>query len=60
MTNDQQKIEELLARRIGLDPVSLGPHLILRAARWRMSELDLSDLNEYAGAWPARRPSNRR
>ena len=45
---DQEKIEELLARRIGLDPVAMGPHLILRAARRRMAELDVSDLREYA------------
>jgi chemotaxis protein methyltransferase WspC len=48
MTNDQQNIEDLLARRIGLDPVSMGPHLILRAARRRMGELGVADLGDYA------------
>ncbi len=32
MTKDQKEIEGLLARRIGLDPVALGPHLVLRGA----------------------------
>jgi chemotaxis protein methyltransferase WspC len=48
MTTDQKKIEELLARRIGLDPVSMGPHLILRAARRRMTELGVDGLGDYA------------
>jgi chemotaxis protein methyltransferase WspC len=48
MTDDQQKIEQLLARRIGLDPTSMGPHLVLRAARRRMAELGAADLGEYA------------
>jgi chemotaxis protein methyltransferase WspC len=48
MTKDQEKIELLLARRIGLDPSSLGPHLILGAARRRMAELGVNDLRDYA------------
>ena len=48
MTNDQREIEGLLTRRIGLDPVSMGPHLIVGAARRRMAELGLVDLGEYA------------
>ena len=44
----RKKIEELLARRIGLDPVTMGPHLVLRAARRRMAELGLHDLRDYA------------
>ncbi len=48
MTNDQREIEELLTSRIGLDPVSMGPHLIVRAARRRMAELGMADLGEYA------------
>src|SRR5262249_12425395 len=48
MTNDQRDIEELLTRRIGLDPVSMGPHLIVGAARRRMAELGKSDLGDYA------------
>ena len=48
MTHDQKEIERLLARRIGLDPVTLGPHLLLRAARRRMAELGLDDLDVYA------------
>jgi len=37
----------LLASRIGLDPVSVGPKQITRAVRQRMHELDLSDFGEY-------------
>jgi chemotaxis protein methyltransferase WspC len=48
MTNDQREIEELLTRRIGLDPVSMGPHLIVGAARRRMAELGIVDLGDYA------------
>ena len=40
-------IERLLAGRIGLDPVSVGPHRILRAARQRMKELALDDMAVY-------------
>ena len=59
--DDQQEIEELLASRIGLDPVSVGPHLILRAARQRMTELGLDDLGDYdARVVDSRRPSCRR
>src|SRR5271155_5459990 len=48
MTNDQREIETLLASRIGLDPVTVGPHMVLRAARRRMAELGLEDLCAYA------------
>jgi chemotaxis protein methyltransferase WspC len=48
MTKDQEKIEELLGRRIGLDPAVMGPHLILRAARRRMAELGVHELRDYA------------
>jgi chemotaxis protein methyltransferase WspC len=48
MTKDQKVIEELLARRIGLDPISTGPHVILAAARRRMADLGVADLGEYA------------
>jgi chemotaxis protein methyltransferase WspC len=48
MTNDRKEIEEWLTRRIGLDPVSMGPHLIDRAARRRMAELGLPSLGDYA------------
>ena len=47
-TNDQKQIEGLLARRIGLDPVTVGPHLVVRAARRRMAELGVDDLGVYA------------
>ncbi len=40
-------IESLLTSRIGLDPVSVGPQLIARAARQRMRELGLVDLGAY-------------
>ncbi len=48
MTNNQRDIEELLARRIGLDPVTVGPQMVVRAARRRMAELGLDDLGVYA------------
>jgi chemotaxis protein methyltransferase WspC len=48
MTEDQTEIECLLAGRIGLDPVAVGPHLIGRAARRRMTDLGLDDLGAYA------------
>jgi chemotaxis protein methyltransferase WspC len=48
MSQDRREIEELLARRIGLDPVSTGPHVILGAARRRMAELGIAELGEYA------------
>jgi chemotaxis protein methyltransferase WspC len=44
----QGLIEGLLAHRIGLDPVSTGPHVILGAARRRMAERGMADLEEYA------------
>ena len=57
----QRKIEELLARRIGLDPISTGPHVILGAARRRMAELGVADLGRICRrARPTRRPSSRR
>ena len=48
MTKDQEAIEALLARRIGLDPGTVGPHMVLRTARRRMAELGLDDLGVYA------------
>jgi len=52
MTDDQQKIEQLLTRRIGLDPTSMGPHLVLLAARRRMAELGAADLGVLLDAAP--------
>jgi chemotaxis protein methyltransferase WspC len=46
-TDELSGIERLLADRIGLDPVSVGPQLILRAARQRMRELALDDMAAY-------------
>ena len=40
-------IERLLAGRIGLDPVSVGTQLIMRATRQRMKELALDDVAAY-------------
>ena len=40
-------IEELLKNKIGLDPSSVGPQLILRAVRERMRQRELSDLTAY-------------
>jgi chemotaxis protein methyltransferase WspC len=42
-----RRIEEMLASRIGLDPVAIGGELIARAVRQRMSELGLGDLSAY-------------
>jgi chemotaxis protein methyltransferase WspC len=47
MTAELRGIEWLLASRIGLDPVSVGRPLILRAATQRMTELGLDDLGAY-------------
>jgi chemotaxis protein methyltransferase WspC len=49
MPAELSKIEKLLASRIGLDPVSVGSQLILRAARQRMKELGLVDIGAYEG-----------
>ncbi len=48
MTDHRRQIEELLTRRIGLDPVSLGPRLIHRSTERRMAALGIVDLAEYA------------
>ena len=40
-------IEGLLASRMGLDPVSVGPKQIMRAVQQRMQELGLTDVGEY-------------
>lgn len=48
MNDHRRQIEELLTRRIGLDPVSLGPRLIHRAVERRMAELGIADLAAYA------------
>jgi len=47
MAGKLRGIEALLASQIGLDPVSVGSPLILRAARQRMRELGLDDLSAY-------------
>jgi chemotaxis protein methyltransferase WspC len=47
MAKELREIEELLASRIGLDSVSVGPSLILRAVERRMGELGLSELGAY-------------
>jgi len=47
MTVELCGIEGLLASRIGLDPVSVGKPLILRAAAERMRKLGLNDLGAY-------------
>ena len=41
MAGELQALEELLKKQIGLDPTSVGPQLILRAAKQRMRELKL-------------------
>jgi chemotaxis protein methyltransferase WspC len=47
MPDELRRIEELLAEQIGLDPVSVGSRLILRAAQHRMHALHLENLSEY-------------
>ena len=47
MAAELSGIERILEDRIGLDPVSVGPQLILRAARQRMNELGLDDMAAY-------------
>ena len=47
MAAELSGIEGLLASRIGLDPVSVGSPLIVRAVRQRMRELGLDDLGAY-------------
>jgi chemotaxis protein methyltransferase WspC len=47
MTDGLRGIERLLADRIGLDPVSVGPQLISRAAHQRMNELHVDDPGAY-------------
>jgi chemotaxis protein methyltransferase WspC len=47
MAEGQRGIEELLADKIGLDPVSIGSTLISRAAHRRMHELDVNDPSAY-------------
>jgi chemotaxis protein methyltransferase WspC len=47
MAAELRALEELLKDRIGLDPSSVGPQLLLRAARQRMRDLKLDDLAAY-------------
>ena len=49
MVGELRAIEDLLKDKIGLDPASVGPQLILRTARQRMSDLNLNDLAVYVG-----------
>jgi chemotaxis protein methyltransferase WspC len=41
------RIEALLTQRIGLDPAAVGPNLIPRAVRLRMSELGIGRVGDY-------------
>ena len=47
MAGELRSLEELLRDEIGLDPASVGPQLILRAVRQRMTDLKLNDLAAY-------------
>ena len=47
MAGEPSALDELLKRQIGLDPASVGPQLILRAATARMHDLKLNDLAAY-------------
>ena len=45
MAAERSGLEELLLGRAGLDPLSIGSPLILRAARHRMKQLGLDDMS---------------
>ena len=47
MAGELQALEALLKDKIGLDPTSVGPQLILRAVKQRLRDLSLDDLAEY-------------
>jgi chemotaxis protein methyltransferase WspC len=47
MADKLRRIEELLAERIGLNSMSVGSRLILRAAQRRITELGLDNLSAY-------------
>jgi chemotaxis protein methyltransferase WspC len=47
MRADSSELERLLADQAGLDPLSVGSSLILRAAHQRMRELGLVDMGDY-------------
>jgi chemotaxis protein methyltransferase WspC len=47
MSGEMRVLEDLLVRRIGLDPTSVGPQLIPRAVKQRMRDLKLDDLATY-------------
>jgi chemotaxis protein methyltransferase WspC len=47
MAADSGELERLLTDRVGIDPLSVGSPLILRAARQRMKELGLDDISAY-------------
>lgn len=47
MAGELRSLEELLQNHIGLDPNSVGPQLLLRAAKQRMRHLKLHDLAAY-------------
>ncbi len=47
MAGQRDTIETMLTKRIGLDPATIGPALIARAVKIRMSELDLGDLDSF-------------
>ena len=47
MPDGMHQIVGLLAAKIGLDPASVGSQLIVRAAKRRMSELHIREIDEY-------------
>lgn len=47
MRAESGKLERLLATEVGLDPLSVGSALIARAARQRMKELGLDNVQAY-------------
>ena len=47
MAAELSGIEQLLAGRMGLDPISVGSPLISRATRQRMSHLGVDDISTY-------------
>jgi chemotaxis protein methyltransferase WspC len=47
MPGELRRIEEFLTKQIGLDPMTVGPRMIVRAAQHRMNQLKLGSLSDY-------------
>ena len=47
MAAESEELERLLTDRAGIDPLSIGSPLILRAVRQRMKDLAIEDMHAY-------------